>query len=97
MPGGVTNNLYKTDALLLRRVFAAGVRWRMGAVAADYSGSDSNVSLAPRENAHGVTLSEQTDSSFTATTNDTSQLDGTGVAYFVFDGVNWTIERYEFQ
>ena len=49
------------------------------------------------ETAHGVTLSDQTDSSFTATTNDTSQLDGTGVAYFVFDGVNWTIERYEFQ
>ena len=32
VPGGVTNNLYKTERILLKRVFAAGVRWRMGSL-----------------------------------------------------------------
>ena len=49
------------------------------------------------ETAHGVTITDQTDTSFTATTNDSNQLDGTGTAHFVFDGTNWTIESYEFQ
>ena len=56
--GGLANDVYRTSCIVMRRIHAAGVRWRMGAVAADYSGSDSNVSLTPRENAHGVTLSE---------------------------------------
>ena len=30
VPFGVTNNLYKTGKLLLRRIHAAGVRWRKG-------------------------------------------------------------------
>ena len=30
VPGGVTNSLYKTDFLLLRKIPAAGVVWRMG-------------------------------------------------------------------
>lgn len=30
VPGGVTNNLYKTDFLVLRKIPAAGVVWRMG-------------------------------------------------------------------
>jgi hypothetical protein len=49
------------------------------------------------ETGHGVTITDQTDSSFTATTNDSNQLDGKGIAHFVFDGLNWTIESYEFQ
>ena len=49
------------------------------------------------ETGSGVTLSEQTDSSFTATTKDANQLDGCGTAHFVFDGTNWTIESYAFQ
>ena len=56
--GGLANDVYRTTRLVMRRIHAAGVRWRMGAVSADYSGSDSNVSLSTRENAHGVTLSE---------------------------------------
>ena len=56
--GGLANDVYRTSRIVMRRIHAAGVRWRMGAVAADYSGSDSNVSLTTRENAHGVTLSE---------------------------------------
>ena len=49
------------------------------------------------ETGHGVTISDQTDTSFTAATKDANQLDGTGIAHFVFDGTNWTIESYEFQ
>ena len=56
--GGLSNDVYRTSRIVMRLIHAAGVRWRMGAVAADYSGSDSNVSLTTRENAHGVTLSE---------------------------------------
>ena len=56
--GGLANDVYRTSRIVMRRIHAAGVRWRMGAVAADYSGSDSNVSLTTRENVHGVTLSE---------------------------------------
>ena len=31
LPGGVTNNLYKTSRLVMRRIDAVGVRWNMGA------------------------------------------------------------------
>ena len=30
VPGGVTNDIYKTDRLLMRRIPATGVEWRMG-------------------------------------------------------------------
>ena len=30
VPYGITNNLYKTDVLLMRKIPAGGVRWRMG-------------------------------------------------------------------
>lgn len=49
------------------------------------------------ETGQGVTITDQTDTSFTATTKDANQIDGRGVAHFVFDGTNWTIESYEFQ
>lgn len=49
------------------------------------------------ETGSGVTITDQTDTSFTATTNDANQIDGRGVAHFVFDGINWTIESYEFR
>ena len=49
------------------------------------------------ETGSGVTITAQTDTSFTATTNDANQIDGRGVANFVFDGINWTIESYEFR
>ena len=48
------------------------------------------------ETGHGVTITDQTETSFTATTNDSNMLDGRGTAHFVFDGMNWTIESYEF-
>ena len=49
------------------------------------------------ETGSGVTITAQTDTSFTAETKAANQIDGRGVANFVFDGINWTIESYEFR
>lgn len=46
VPGGVTNDLYKTSVVLLRRIPAANVQWRMGQN--DYADVGENV--------HSVTL-----------------------------------------
>lgn len=35
VPGGVTNRLYKTDVLLMRRIHATDVEWRMGCIPAE--------------------------------------------------------------
>ena len=50
VPGGVTDDVYKTTTLLLRRIHAAGVRWRMGSPT--WEGLRSDWELA-----HMVTLS----------------------------------------
>lgn len=53
VPGGVTNDVYKTDWLLLRKIPAQGVTWRMGIAPADASQD----SVASRATAHLVQLS----------------------------------------
>ena len=66
LPGGLENDEYRTTKLVMRRIHAAGVRWRMGAVEADFEGSPANNnkdgvnlnSVRPYETAHYVTLSE---------------------------------------
>ncbi len=45
----------------------------------------------------GVTISDQTDTSFTATCNEGALSCGTGSAKFVWDGTNWVIDSYEFK
>ena len=53
IPGTITNKLYKTKRLLMRRIPAAGVTWRMGAT------SDDLVSWKPGyATCHYVTLSK---------------------------------------
>jgi len=54
VPGGVTNAAYKTTKLLLRRIHAAGVRWRMGA---SYDEAGWNKTF-PAEAPHMAVLSE---------------------------------------
>ena len=54
VPGGVTNAKYKTDWLLLRKIPAQGVTWRMGIAPADASQD----SVASRATAHLVQLSD---------------------------------------
>lgn len=45
IPGGVTNDIYKTKYLVMRRVYATGVMWRMGVPIAEtntyFNGSNS--------------------------------------------------------
>lgn len=50
VPGGVTNAIYKTTKLLLRKIPAKGVTWQMG------SDDKETVRDAERENLHAVTL-----------------------------------------
>ena len=49
------------------------------------------------ETGSGVTITQQTETSFTAATKDRNMIDGRGTANLVFDGTNWTIESYEFR
>ena len=45
----------------------------------------------------GVTITQQTENSFTAVTNAYDMMNGRGTTNFVFDGTNWTFESYDFQ
>ncbi len=54
VPGGVQDDAYKTTKLLLRRMHAANVRWRLGATADDVYGAQQGV----RERPHAVTLTQ---------------------------------------
>ena len=52
IPGGVTNDLYKTDMLVMRKCPAANVEWRMG------SPTTETGRIAARETPHLVTLKD---------------------------------------
>ncbi|MBR2837507.1 MAG: formylglycine-generating enzyme family protein [Kiritimatiellae bacterium] len=56
VPGGVTNDAYKTATMLFRLVPAANVEWVMGCTA--YESGVDNAAIAAREVPHRVTLSE---------------------------------------
>lgn len=48
VPLGVTNHVYKTDKLVMRRIFATGILWRMGDADVDQvmtSGKNGNMTL----------------------------------------------------
>ena len=49
VPSGMTNGLYKTTTLLMRKIMAKGVKWTMGSVA-------ESGRIAARETPHQVTL-----------------------------------------
>jgi len=53
VPGGVTNDAYKTDEMLLRRIPAGNVEWRMGSVTNEVG----RANFIAREVPHMVTLS----------------------------------------
>ena len=54
--GGLSNDIYRTSRLVMRRIHAADIRWRMGATKADYTAAGSDASPKERETAHAVTL-----------------------------------------
>ena len=45
----------------------------------------------------GVKITDETDTSFTATCNMSDMVNGTGSAKFTWDGTNWVIESFEFK
>ncbi|MBQ3341643.1 MAG: formylglycine-generating enzyme family protein [Kiritimatiellae bacterium] len=55
VPGGVAASVYKTDTLLMRRIPAAGVQWRMGSPSSE-KGRTYNEYGPEREVPHYVTL-----------------------------------------
>ena len=56
VPGGITNNIYKTDCILMRKLSAAGVPWRMGSPQTDLA-SDGLSEYKSQEIAHLVAFS----------------------------------------
>ena len=56
VPGGITNNIYKTDRIVMRKLSAGGVTWRMGSPLADLS-SDGLYDYRTIEIAHLVAFS----------------------------------------
>ena len=57
VPGGVTNDIYKTQKLLMRKIPAAEVTWCMGRNASEADWSSGDSTLANAELGHLVTLS----------------------------------------
>jgi len=55
IPGGVTAKIYKTEKLVMRRIHASGVEWRMGAPAGEVGQYDD--AWKTLETTHKVTLS----------------------------------------
>ena len=54
VPGGVTDDLYKTTTLLMRKINADGVTWTMGSLLSEYY--NSGRSALANEDTHQVTL-----------------------------------------
>ena len=54
IPGGVQDDKYKTDYLVMRKIPAGGVTWRMGSPATETGSSDCRASETP----HEVTLAD---------------------------------------
>ena len=61
VPGGVTNRLYKTDKLLMRKIYAKDIQWPMGTSSDRLDGSqtyETNRSYWVQHAPHMVTLTE---------------------------------------
>ena len=58
IPGGVGDVRYKTDALVMRRIPAAGVTWRMGSLTSVLPGSGWTDANRQKEATHYVKLTE---------------------------------------
>ena len=59
-PHGFSNDIYRTSRLVMRRIHAAGIKWRMGETEEDFVGAQKNSDNVYRSNAkaHNVTLSQ---------------------------------------
>ena len=46
--GGITNDFYRQDAIVMRRIPAAGVKWTMGISSVDFKNTDAEIFNAPQ-------------------------------------------------
>ena len=90
VPGGVTNSLYKTTKLLMRKIMAKDVEWTMGSVAE--SGRD-----AARETPHQVTLtSNYYIGVYEITQTQWQQVTGYNPSYFTTDRAMRPVEKVSY-
>ncbi len=100
------NSLGKASLQRLLEETASGEAGKQWADLIDYSFLEQDGQIYVRiseghgayqfDTGHGVTITEQTETAFTAVTKESNQMYGRGSARFVFDGTNWTIESFEF-
>ncbi|MBR2983001.1 MAG: formylglycine-generating enzyme family protein [Kiritimatiellae bacterium] len=72
VPFGVTSEVYKTDILLMRKIPASGVVWRMGQPASGETCADDNATAGVRDNETGHMVRLTND--FYAAVYETTQL-----------------------
>ena len=90
VPGGVTNSLYKTTTLLMRKIMAKGVMWTMGSIAE--SGRN-----AQRETTHQVTLSSNYYIGvYLVTQAQWQQVTGYNPSRFTTEGMMRPVERVSY-
>ena len=91
VPGSVTNSLYKTTALLMRKIMAKDVMWTMGSVAE--SGRD-----ATRETPHQVTLTNNYYIGvYPITQTQWQQVSGYNPSFFTTDRAMRPVENVSYQ
>lgn len=87
VPGGVSNGLYKTTMLLMRKIMAKDVKWTMGSVA------EAN-RMPAREATHLVTLSDNYYIGvFEVTQSQWEQVTGYNPSYFTYESSMRPVEN----
>ncbi len=90
VPGGVSNSLYKTTTLLMRKIMAKGVEWTMGSVAE--SGRQ-----AAREATHQVTLTNNYYIGvYPVTQTQWYQITGYNPSYFTAEGAMRPVDKISY-
>lgn len=90
LPGGVTNSIYKTSTILMRKIMSKGVKWTMGSVAE--SGRN-----ATREATHQVTLTNNYYIGvFEVTQTQWQQIAGYNSAYFTDENSMRPMEKVSY-
>ena len=91
VPGGVTNDFYKTSTILMRKIMAKGMKWTMGTVA------EANSWEAEREQTHQVTLtSNYYIGVYEITQSQWRQVTGYNASYFTVDNEMRPVEKVSY-
>ena len=90
VPGGVSNSLYKTTTLLMRKIMAKDVTWTMGSVA-------ESGRVAEREEAHQVTLTNNYYIGvYEVTQTQWQQITGYNPSFFITEQVMRPVETVSY-